>query len=136
MIRDAESGQLYSLESPFYTGTSQSFVLRSLMRVPSLVVFILNTQYNQFLSVMRFFNKIGIPLVLVATKNFDFKYFMPRLPFYIFLQSKLSLLEIRDFIFYLIKFIKFKHFCLDDWNVNKFNSTFSSQASFFILLNK
>jgi len=134
-----DSQQLWTTETPFLASNSGAHtdnIKRSLVQLPSLVIFILGGQVSQFLSIMGFFNKSGIQLVLIQTGRLDSRSLISTIPFYFFLQSETPYFRTKDFVYYLLQVIASKQLTINDKRIEKFNTMFSSQTSFLKLLSR
>lgn len=109
---------------------------RSLTQLPSLVIFVLGGQAGQYLSIIEFFNKSGVPIVLIQTSAFDFRSLLAKISFYFFLQSEVSYFYTKNFVHYLLHTVTAKRIQVNDKKVTQFNNLFSNQASFLTLLNR
>lgn len=137
LSKSLSSEQVWTPETPFWvTDISNLDLKRSVSRIPNLVIFVLGSQISQYLSFIKFFNKSRIPLVLIAPSFSDIRFLLTKLPFLFLLEISLPYYKLKDFVFYLLRFIKLKNLQTDRSNLSKINSAFFNQAAFLKLSNR
>jgi len=132
LSKSLNSEQVWTPETPFWvTDVSNIDLRRSLIQLPTLVIFVLEKQTSQYLSFIKFFNKSRIPLVLIKPLSGDARFLLTKIPFQFFLEIGLPYYKIKYFISYLLRFIKLKILqTCNSSNLVKTNSTFFNRASF------
>lgn len=134
LSKSSGSDQTWTPETPFWvTDVSNIDLKRSVNHIPNLVIFILGDQVPQYLSFIKFFNKSRIPLVLIIPSFSDARFLLAKLPFQFLLKINLPYYRLKDFVFYLLRFIKLKNLQINSSNLSKVNNTFFNQAAFLKL---
>lgn len=134
LSKSLSSDQVWTPETPFWiTDVSNIDLKRSIVHLPNLVIFILEKQILQYVSFMKFFNKSRIPLILITSSLVNNKLLSIKIPFQFSLEVNLPYYKIKDFVVYLLNFVKFKSLNVVNSDLFKINSIFFNQASFLKL---
>lgn len=135
---DAETLQVWSsVEFPTYSGAADGDIQRSLTNFPQLVIFILGKQLYQFLSFIRFFDNLCIPFALIqAGFILDLRYDSQKFAAYFLLKSHISLVQVKNFVHFLLSILKRKEFIVATNNLDRLNATFTTRVSFLAMLER
>lgn len=126
--------RFWSVETPIIA-VDDLGLNRSIIHMPSMVVFALATQLSQFLSFAKTFDRLCIPMVLVCCgSKIDFRLFLYNFSFYYVLEC--TFLSPQIFVSYVKKFLQFKKLFLSEQNIELYNKQFFDKASFFTILNR